>query len=169
MTTKAVWNLIPPGERRGGTLVTYLYSNLWPKFSAEHSLRFRDELCKNLPPRSGAVWPDLAKFHHFRCIGKSLTVCFLFGKMLSQLWQTCYIIFQIFTVANGQILKNNLTIWSHWSGDYSRPVPHLLFITNVWCVALLHIPNWSQRWGSFRWGFVAGYPSHHRQKDLALR
>ena len=35
--------------------------------------------------------------------------------MLSLLWQIYDIIGLIFIVANGQILKNNLTIWSHWS------------------------------------------------------
>ena len=35
--------------------------------------------------------------------------------MLSLLWQLCDIIGLIFFVANGQILKNNLTIWSHCS------------------------------------------------------
>ena len=34
--------------------------------------------------------------------------------MLSLLWQICDIIGLIFIVANGQILKTNLTIWSHW-------------------------------------------------------
>jgi len=38
------------------------------------------------------------------------------GKMLSQFWHICDILGLIFIVANGQILKNNLTIWSHWSG-----------------------------------------------------
>ena len=61
--------------------------------------------------------PDLAKFHHFgislKVLSKFLTVYFLFGKMLSLLWQTCDIIELIFIVANGQILKKNLTIWSH--------------------------------------------------------
>ena len=32
--------------------------------------------------------------------------------MLSLLWQICYIVGLIFSVANGKILKNNLTIWS---------------------------------------------------------
>ena len=65
-----------------------------------------------------SVWPDSAKFRHFvkslQVFGKFLKVCFLFGKMLSLLWQICDIIEVIFNVANGQILKNNLTIWSHW-------------------------------------------------------
>ena len=73
--------------------------------------------------RRVAVWPDLAKFHHF---GKSLqinqffTVYFWFGKMLSLIWQICDIIGLIFIVANGQILKNNLTIWSHCWRSKSR-------------------------------------------------
>ena len=59
----------------------------------------------------------LAKFHHFakslQVFGKFLTVYFLFGNMLSHLWQICDIIGLIFHFPNGQILKNNLTIWSH--------------------------------------------------------
>ena len=35
--------------------------------------------------------------------------------MISLLWQIWYIIGIIFIVANGQILKNDLTIWSHWT------------------------------------------------------
>ena len=42
-------------------------------------------------------------------------VYFLFGKLLSPLWRICYIIGLIFIIPNRQILKNNLTIWSHWS------------------------------------------------------
>ena len=45
--------------------------------------------------------------------GKFLTVYFLFCKILSLLGQICDIIGPIFIVANGQILTNNLTIWSH--------------------------------------------------------
>ena len=64
-----------------------------------------------------AVWPDLAKFHHLskslQVFGSFLMVYLLFGIMLSRLLQICDIIGLIFSVANGQILKNNLTIWSH--------------------------------------------------------
>ena len=49
-----------------------------------------------------------------------MTVYFLFGKMLSLFWQICDIIGLIFIVANGLILKNNITIWSHW------PLPTVL-------------------------------------------
>ena len=58
-----------------------------------------------------AVSLDLAKFRHF---GKSLqvfvkimTVYFLFGKMLSLLWQICDVVGLIFRVLNGQILKKS--------------------------------------------------------------
>ena len=34
--------------------------------------------------------------------------------MLCILWQMCDITGLIFIAANGQILKNNRTIWSHW-------------------------------------------------------
>ena len=52
--------------------------------------------------------------HSLQVFGKILADYFLFGKKLSQLWQICDIIWLIFSVTNGQILKNNLTIWSHW-------------------------------------------------------
>ena len=78
-----------------------------------------------LPPKQ-PMWPDLAKFRHFgkslQVLGKFLIVYFLFGKMLSLLWQICDIIGLIFIVANGQILKNNITIRSHWKQHKS---PHL--------------------------------------------
>ena len=65
------------------------------------------------------VWPDLAKFRHF---GNFLTVYFLFSKWLSLLWRICDNIFGlIFIVANGQILKINLTIWSSPSWQYCKP------------------------------------------------
>ena len=76
------------------------------------------------------VWPDLAKFRRFgkslHTFGKILTVYFLFGKMLSLLRQICDIIGLIFIVANGQILKNNLTTWSHcWRHTHGRERHHM--------------------------------------------
>ena len=63
------------------------------------------------------MWPDLVKFCHFgkslQVLGNISMVYFLFGKILSLLFQICDIVGLIFSVANGQILKNNLTIWSH--------------------------------------------------------
>ena len=69
-----------------------------------------------------SVFTDLAKFRHFgktlQVFGKFWTVYFLLCKMLSLLLNFWYIIGLTFVVANGQILKNNLTIWSHWMKIY---------------------------------------------------
>ena len=46
---------------------------------------------------------------------KFLAVYCLFGKMLSLLWEICAFIGLIFIVINGQILKSNLTISSHYT------------------------------------------------------
>ena len=70
------------------------------------------------------VWPDLAKFHHFgkslQVFGQFLMVYFLTGKMLSPLWQIGNVFGLIFITANGQILKNIISIWSHWLQCRSR-------------------------------------------------
>ena len=81
------------------------------------------------------MWPDLAKFRHF---GKFLTVYFLFGKMLSLLWQICDIIGLIFGVANGQILKNFLTIWSHLSHQRFISISNRIFRDKIWSMHLIH-------------------------------
>ena len=63
------------------------------------------------------MWPDLAKFCHFGSIikfwGDYVRAYLVLGKILNLLWSTFYAIEQIFTVANGLILTNNLAIWSH--------------------------------------------------------
>ena len=101
-------------SNKSSNLVTLLIGHLWYKsrqFCNAKQLKSRWIIL--------AVWPDLAKFYHFGKIllifGKFLTVFFLFGKMLNLLWQICYITGIVFIIANGQILKHNLTIWSHWS------------------------------------------------------
>ena len=58
---------------------------------------------------------SVTRFGENSCLkvfGKFLMVYFLFGKMLSLLWQI-YITGLIIIVANSQILKIILTIWSH--------------------------------------------------------
>ena len=61
-----------------------------------------------------AVWPDLTKFRKsLQIFGKFLTVLFLLCKLLSLLWKIYDIFGLIFIAANGQILKNDLTIWPH--------------------------------------------------------
>ena len=60
------------------------------------------------------IWRNFCHFSKsLQVFGKFLTVYFLFGKMLSTLWQICDIIGLILIAAKGHILKNNLTIWSH--------------------------------------------------------
>ena len=65
-----------------------------------------------------SVQPDLAKFRHFgtilKALGKFLMVYLVFGKILIILWQKCFNIGQVFIVVDGQILKNNFGISSHW-------------------------------------------------------
>ena len=67
------------------------------------------------------VWPDLAKFRNFSTMLKNIDyierVHLVFGEVLSLFGQILYAFGQIFIVANGQIEKNNLVIWSHWSGQ----------------------------------------------------
>ena len=61
----------------------------------------------------------VGKFCHFgkklHAFGKFLIVYFLFGKILSHFGNFFDIIGLIFSVAHCQMLKNNLTILSHWS------------------------------------------------------
>ena len=56
-----------------------------------------------------AVWPDLEKFRHFgkilQAFGKFFTVYFLFGRMLSLIWQICDIIGLSFIVVNAKNWK----------------------------------------------------------------
>ena len=63
--------------------------------------------------------------------GKFLTVYFLFGKMLSLIWQFWYIIGLIFIIANGQLLKNNLTIWSRWPQIVYQGIHILHFLSGL--------------------------------------
>ena len=64
-------------------------------------------------------------------------VYLLLGKMLRLLWQIFDIIGLIFTVANVQILKNNITIWSHYESDallvQIQKLSKLLIPTEYFC------------------------------------
>ena len=66
----------------------------------------------------GPVWPDLAKFHHF---GKILEKFWWFNYYVGKSWTN----FDKFDV-NGQMLKNKLAIWSHWSTQIYFYVQHFL-------------------------------------------
>ena len=68
----------------------------WPVILVASKRNLDDKIKPNQLVDLHPVWPDLVKFHHFRkrlqVFGKFLTVYFLFGKMLSLLWQICDII-----------------------------------------------------------------------------
>ena len=82
----------------------------------------RDEQCDQ-------IWRNFATLAKvYKSLAIFLTVYFLFGKILSLLWQNCDIIGLFFIVADGQILKNNPTIWSGHTGRRNRKK------TNVQCV-----------------------------------
>ena len=51
-----------------------------------------------------------------KLLGNFLNVFLLFGKNLGLLWRILNVLGQIFVDVNGQKLKNNLSIWSHWHG-----------------------------------------------------
>ena len=105
---------------------------------------------------SASVWPDLAKFCNFgkslQVFGKFLIVYFLFVKMLSLLWQTCYIIGLIFIVANGQILKNNLTHLSHCAQPITWECKRGVVCKLEWDEQLKIILNLchGEKWGKIR-------------------
>ena len=71
----------------------------------------RDLRVRNLDLNiASPVWPDLAKFRHF---GKMFTVYFLFGKILSQLWQFFYSLFLIWQNVE-PTLPNLLHYWANF-------------------------------------------------------
>ena len=67
--------------------------------------------------RFGEISPLWQKFIS---VWQIFDIYYLFSKLLSLLWQICYIIGLIFIAANGQILKSNLTIWSHCLGTLNQ-------------------------------------------------
>ena len=66
------------------------------------------------------------------------------------MWQICDIVGLIFTVANGQILKNNPTIWSHCSQltQLADKVPYILLLKSslarlpIEPPSPFHLPKW---------------------------
>ena len=65
-----------------------------------------------------SVWPDLPTFRLFGNVLLILVKWFraysMFGIFLSLLWQNFNVFGPPFNVVQGQILKYNLAIWSHW-------------------------------------------------------
>ena len=70
---------------------------------------------KSSSGREEPVWPVLAKFHRFGNIlfifVKWLRFYSVFGKFFNLLWK---IVMLRAGFQHGQILKNNIAIWSHW-------------------------------------------------------
>ena len=79
----------------------------------------------------------LPLWQKFTSIWQIFRVNFLFGKMLSLLQQFCDIIGLIFIVANSQILKSNLTIWSHWLQSVSPSLANDTHVCKKWTIPSL--------------------------------
>ena len=64
-----------------------------------------------------AVWPDLAKFHHFgkylKIFGNIFKVYLVLGKVFNSLWHNLYAIGHIFIAKMAYYWKHNFVIWSH--------------------------------------------------------
>ena len=98
------------------SLITFNSTKLPLFLSLFHlSLSFQPRFCHFIPTyfaflsliQCDQIWQNLATMTKFY---KSLATFWLF---ISYLAKQCYIIGLIFIVASGQILKHNLTIWSH--------------------------------------------------------
>ena len=103
-------------------LCTRQWGHFWGRSRSDHrrapDLRSPENGRTNSAWCPTATWPDLAKFRHFGKVYKSLANFWQLISYLAKcwayiLWQIRDIIGLIFIVANGQILKNNQTIWSH--------------------------------------------------------
>ena len=68
----------------------------------------------------GSVWPDLAIFCLFcnklKVFGQFLWVLFSIWKNIEPCLAIFYFIGLVNIVRKGQVIKNNLGIWSHWRG-----------------------------------------------------
>ena len=69
--------------------------------------------------RSKAEWPDLCEisplWQNLEVFGNFSGINLVFGNICNLFWQFLYAIELIFINGNGQILKNTLDIWLHWS------------------------------------------------------
>ena len=86
---------------------------------------------------SRAMWPEVVKFGLFGKIFKVWCnfwcVYLLFSKILNLLCQIFYTFGQTFIDVNGQMLKNNLAIWSHW-----RREGHVSLYLKEWSLIYRH-------------------------------
>ena len=92
----------------------WMWAKVYPKSSFPPSLVSWWPSSPTLAP----VWPDLPKFRHFCEILKVFGHFSGFIEHFGQKFETTLANFdsdgQDLIVENGQILKNNLAIWSHW-------------------------------------------------------
>ena len=93
--------------------------------------------------KTRAMWPNLAKFHHFGIFLKSSAIFWgfiylVFSKVLNPIMAKISIR-QILMVLNGQILKNNVAIWSHWSRFISSFLKVVLSKCQCICHSLIVI------------------------------
>ena len=64
--------------------------------------------------RFGEISPLLEIFWN---LSQYFKVHFIFGQVLNPFWNNFYTFRQVFIIVNGQILKINPAIWSHWTLD----------------------------------------------------
>ena len=71
-----------------------------------------------LPEELQAVWPDWAKFRHLdklsKIFGKYLVVYLVLDKILICFGKLIIHFKEIWSIERSQIMKNNVTIWTHW-------------------------------------------------------
>ena len=91
----------------------------------------------HMPHYPYAVWPDLAKFHHFgnylKILGIIFKVYLVLGKVFISLWHNLYAFGQIFVAVNGQILKTQsghlVTLSLYLPGFSSKYANGKVFVT----------------------------------------
>ena len=92
---------------------------------------------------SRTMWPYFAKFNHFGIFLKSSAIFWgfiylVFSKVLNPIMAKISIR-QILMVLNGQILKNDVAIWSHWSRFISSFLKVVLSKCQCICHSLIVI------------------------------
>ena len=111
-----------------------------------HSINLVDRACREcwnkFIPNSVTRFDEFSPFwQYFKslrrlCEGLHLVL----AKQLNLLWLAFYAIGQIFIVANGLILTNNITIWSHWSWRrWMVPISLLPIFEDKTCYSLISL------------------------------
>ena len=102
--------------RRRRTCRTHLYTNT--PTSEEATVRNLGRMLQNLfCSNIGCVtrFGEISPFgQNLQSLGKLFEVFFAIWEILDQCGKILYVIGQVLIDANGQMLKNNIAIWSHW-------------------------------------------------------